>query len=56
MLKGGGDEAVQGDDEALNGSGKALNVRWGGVGEHFIQSTRGPGALTFVNSIAKNQL
>ena len=25
MLKGGGDEAVQGDDEALNGNGKALN-------------------------------
>ena len=25
MLKGGGDEAVQGDDEAFNGNVKALN-------------------------------
>ena len=25
VLKGGRDEAVQGDDEALNGNGKALN-------------------------------
>ena len=28
VLKGGGDEAVQGDDEALNDNGKALNGNW----------------------------